>query len=100
SVLTSPMTAPSEVVWATEPAVVMGPRTDFKIPGVLYTWAEVTHPEYGATFDASRRSTFVILRWARFVAFPVVALVLALLIQTKSSRGLRMALGEVEFDVS
>jgi hypothetical protein len=76
------------------------PETNFKVPGVLYTWGEVTHPTYGAKFDGSRATTFAILRWARFVGWPAVALVLLLMVQSKSSRGLRLALGEVEFDVA
>jgi hypothetical protein len=91
AVLTSPVTANLE-----------GPPVpDFKLPGVLYTWAELTHPVHGATFDATRaRSTFVALKWARYGAMPGVALVLLLMVQSKSSRGLKMALGEVEFDVA
>ena len=73
---------------------------DFKIPGALYTWSEVTNLDLGATFDSHREMTFVILRWARFVGFPAIAMILVLMIQTKSSRGLQMALGEVEFDVA
>ena len=76
------------------------PPAEFKIPGVLYTWSEVTRPVYGADFDASRWNSFAILRWARFVLMPAASLVLLLMIQSKSSRGLRMALGEVEFDVA
>jgi hypothetical protein len=76
------------------------PAADFKIPGVLYTWSEVTRPGYGADFDTTRHDTFAILRWSRFIVFPAIALVLVLMIQSKSSRGLRMALGEVEFDVA
>ena len=76
------------------------PETNFKVPGVLYTWGEITHPTYGAKFDSSGATTFAILRWARFVGWPAAALVLLLLVQSKSSRGLRLALGEVEFDVA
>jgi hypothetical protein len=93
SMLTSPIT-PSLGVQAS-------PNTEFKLPGVLYTWGEVTHPTLGATFDTSQmRTTQMVLRWARFVVWPAVALILLLVIQGKSSRGLRMALGEVEFDVA
>jgi hypothetical protein len=90
AVLTSPLT------------VTDGPPVpDFKLPGVLYTWAELSHPVHGATFDATRgRSTFVALKWARYAAMPAVALVLLLMVHGKSSRGLKMALGEVEFDVA
>jgi hypothetical protein len=91
AVLTSPLTiGPAE-----------GPPVpDFKLPGVLYTWAELTHHTHGAAFDATKPATFVTLKWARYAAMPGVALVLLLMVQSKSSRGLKMALGEVEFDVA
>jgi hypothetical protein len=70
---------------------------DFKIPGILYTWNELTHPVTGAKFhDLDMYQTA--LRWARFVGFPVLALILLLVVQAKSSRGLRAALGETELD--
>ena len=87
-------------------SIVAGqPTTEFKIPGVLYTWNEVTHPDLGAQFGRgdsagtpARPTTFLILRWARFVGFPILAVILLLTIQIKSTRGLRLALGETEFD--
>lgn len=87
-------------------AVLMTPlspgatETTFKVPGVLYTWSEVSHPTYGANFQSNGLNSFTILRWARFAGWPVVALILLLIVQTKSSRGMRLALGEVEFDVA
>ena len=74
-------------------------HAEFRVPGVLYTWGEIVQPVRGAHFSSSM-STFAYLRWARFVGFPVVAIILALMVQSKSSRGLRLALGEVEFDVA
>jgi hypothetical protein len=76
-------------------------KADFKLPGVLYTWTELTHPTLGAKFDTggdagSIRFEQRILRWARFVGFPVVSIVMLLFVQAKSSRGLRAALGETE----
>jgi hypothetical protein len=64
--------------------------TEFKIPGVLYTWSELAlrgrvHPE-GATLS--------LLYWARFVGWPVVAFLLLLTIQHLSEVGLRRAMGE------
>jgi hypothetical protein len=38
------------------------------------------------------------LRWARFVGWPALAIILLLMVQAKSSRGLRAALGESELD--
>src|SRR5258708_2532581 len=74
-------------------------HAEFRVPGVLYTWGEVVQPERGAQFKSSM-STFAYLRWARFVGFPIIAIILTLMVQSKSSRGLRLALGEVEFDVA
>jgi len=65
-------------------------QADFKIPGVLYTWNELLHRakfQAGFTFSA-------FLSWARFVGFPVLALAMLIWIHVKSSRGLRLALGE------
>lgn len=67
---------------------------DFKIPGVLYTWDELI---LTARFQPARWEEAV-LKWARFVVFPVVALLLLLVIQVKSNRGLRQALGEAPPD--
>jgi hypothetical protein len=70
------------------------------IPGALTTWSELTDPIYGAQFHKPENGlTFVVLRWARFVGFPGLAVIILLAVQSKSSRGLRMALGEVEYDV-
>jgi hypothetical protein len=66
---------------------------EFKVPGVLYTWEELTNPRIGAHFDASDAFR-AILRWGRYVAIPVAAAVILLVIQVKSNRGLRQALGE------
>jgi hypothetical protein len=74
------------------------PNATWMVPGVLYTWGELTHPTHGAAFTFEPFTTAANLRWARFVVFPGVALVLLLMIQVKSSRGLRMALGEVEVE--
>jgi len=64
--------------------------TEFKIPGVLYTWSELlvrarVHPT---------RIMLSLLYWARFVGWPVVAAALLLMIQHHSRVGLRPALGE------
>lgn len=67
----------------------------FRIPGVLMTWAEIAEH---ARFHESAGLQEAVLKWARFAAFPVVAIILLLLIQTKSKRGLRLALGETDLD--
>jgi hypothetical protein len=68
--------------------------SDFRIPGVLYTWGELVKDAKfnitGPHLDASA----VALKWARFVAFPFVALLILLVVQARSRRGLRQALGE------
>jgi hypothetical protein len=64
-----------------------------KLPGVLYTWAEFSHPQLGATFAGNGDVPFLVLRWARFVAWPVIAILILLAVQAKSSSGLRQALG-------
>jgi hypothetical protein len=62
----------------------------FKPTGVLYTWTELLD---GARF-AGELSSVAVLKWARFVAFPLIAIFVLLLIQVKSNRGLKQALGE------
>ena len=87
---------------ATQPATLVQNETarlpadeDFKIPGVLYTWGEITHQDIGANFktDDWRQAT---LHWSRYLVFPVVAMIILLMIQVRSSRGLRLALGEAD----
>jgi len=75
---------------------------DFKIPGVLYSWSELEHPTLGAKFGKTSPLPLdqTILRWARFVVWPAVALILLLMVQAKSSRGVRAALGETEYEPS
>jgi hypothetical protein len=67
--------------------------TSFKIPGVLWTWSELVVATNGAKFTGDFSAPSV-LHWARFVAFPLLAVILLLVIQVKSNRGLRQALGE------
>jgi hypothetical protein len=68
-------------------------QVTYKIPGVLYTWPELTHPQKGANFPNAPMSE-AFLKWSRFVGFPILAIVIVLAIQIKSSRGMRQALGE------
>ena len=72
----------------------VAPQPAFKVPGVLYTWREL---EADYDFDGKTKEGF--LKWGRFVAFPVLALVILMMVQTKSSRGLRFALGEADVHV-
>ena len=64
--------------------------TEFKIPGVLYTWSELVqrarvHPQGPMP---------ALLYWARFVGWPAAALVLVAMIHYQSGRGLRAAFGK------
>lgn len=59
-------------------------------PGVLYTWDELKAFARFPTTDLAE----AILKWARFVGFPVVAVIILMVIQVRSNRGLRQALGE------
>lgn len=65
-----------------------------QIPGVLYTWNELTEKApFPNSLDGNAKWVTV-LGWFRFVVAPLIAIVFLLLIQKKSNRGLRMALGE------
>ena len=87
---TSPWMSPGEV-----PAAPDQPA--FKIPGVLYTY-----PELSQDLDRmgpSMKTQEAVVKWARYAAFPIIALLLLLLLQGSSSRGLKFALGEAEMHV-
>lgn len=67
-------------------------QSDIRIPGVLYTYSEL---KAGYNFDATDwRMTW--MKWARFTVGPGAALLILLMIQGRSSRGLKYALGEKE----
>jgi hypothetical protein len=71
---------------------------EFKIPGVLYTWDELRmFAKFG--MDKALPLPQLILQWARWVAFPVISVLIVLAIQIKSNRGLRQALGEVDYPI-
>jgi hypothetical protein len=80
------------------------------VPGSLYTYAEFVDPRIGAAFPMTQQAvgtdnpityaSFVTLRWARFVGFPIVSLLILLSIQIRSNRGLRQALGGGAPDVT
>lgn len=68
-------------------------RADLVPPGVLYTWRELQErvpPHVAMDGNAA------LLYWARFLAMPVVAMIILLLVQKRSGKGLRLALGEEE----
>ncbi|MBV8780572.1 MAG: hypothetical protein JO353_04180 [Phycisphaerae bacterium] len=70
--------------------------SDFKIPGVLYTWAELVRFAKLGVNGNNPGVEMLILHWGRFVAFPVLTVIITLAIQIKTNRGLREALGEVD----
>ena len=74
--------------------VEVGPH--FGLPGALYTWPELKN-RY--KFENSDRNA-VVLGWARFIVWPLVALVILGSVQVRSTRGLRFALGEAELQVA
>ncbi len=96
----------SAFVWCVVLAVLLFPwqaflnypdlaGASFRIPGVLMSWVEIAEH---ARFHETAALQEQVLKWARFVVFPLVALILLLMIQAKSNRGLRLALGEADMD--
>jgi hypothetical protein len=69
---------------------------NFKVPGALYTWDELVRRVKTRTEMADS----TVLFWARFVAFPALALLILLVVQVKSRRGLQQALGEAHYDAA
>ncbi|CAN5546178.1 hypothetical protein BH09PLA1_BH09PLA1_14160 [soil metagenome] len=67
---------------------------DWLLPGVLYSWDELMARVMIGTRGRHDEIKILVLHWARFVAWPVIATVLLLAIQVKSNRGLKQALGE------
>ena len=65
-------------------------RDDFRVPGVLYTWNDLRTNANFPTGDMA----YAFIKWVRFVGMPVVATVLLMMVQGKSNRGMRQALGE------
>lgn len=75
-------------------APVVSDDPSFKIPGVLYTW-----PELARDCDFKTDWPAGFLKWARFAGMPIVALLMLLTVQAKSSRGLKYALGESDVQI-
>jgi hypothetical protein len=77
---------------------------DFRIPGVLFTWAElVQDAKFNMETQASAgldQVTVGILKWTRFVAGPVIAMIVLMQIHLKSRRGVRQALSETRVAAS
>ena len=72
---------------------------NFRVPGVLYTWQELlSYGHFKSDFSTGGLIAETILRWARFVGYPIVALILLVVVQVKSGRGLKLALGEADVE--
>jgi hypothetical protein len=71
------------------------PTPDVRFPGVLYTW-----PELQRDFNFPNAPLpLAVMKWARFIGWPVIAIIMLLSIQARSSRGLKFALGESDVQV-
>jgi hypothetical protein len=73
--------------------------TTFKLPGVLYTWYEFAHSIEGARFPNEPLSNGI-LKWARYVGFPLAAIIILLRVLILSGRGMRQAMGEEDITPS
>jgi hypothetical protein len=72
-------------------------QPNFKWPGAFYTWAELKR-DYNFSNDPLFPQA--VWMWGRYVGLPVLSLLILLfLVQGKSSRGLKFALGEAEVHV-
>jgi hypothetical protein len=67
----------------------------FRIPGVLYTWGELVG-DARFNLDHPMEGGQTLLKWARFVGFPFVALVILMSIHFRSRRALKQAMGEIK----
>jgi hypothetical protein len=67
----------------------------FKWPGALYTWSEL-HRDYDFKNEPMLDAGW---KWGRYVGMPVLGLLLLFMVQGRSGRGLRYALGESELHV-
>ena len=68
---------------------------DFRVPGVLYTWGELRRDVKFPTDQLQN----AVLKWSRFVGFPVVALLVLFIVQSRSGRAVKVALGEADVHV-
>ena len=73
---------------------------EWMFPGVLYTWDELINRVTIGTRGQQQGINILVLHWARFVAWPLLAIVLLLAVQVKSNRGMRQALGEEVIDTA
>jgi hypothetical protein len=80
---------------STSAALTTAGANDFRVPGVLYTWRELRDE---GNFPSQPLGN-AILKWARFAGFPILALIILFMVQAKSGRGVKFALGEAEVHV-
>ncbi|MBC7785338.1 MAG: hypothetical protein H7144_16010 [Burkholderiales bacterium] len=91
----------SSVVWALVLIVFLFPwqcfmQTDFRVCGVLWTWEELTRGVYFVNNFSSTGWASTVMGWFRFAGAPAVAIIITLIVQLRSNRGIRMAMGEDE----
>jgi hypothetical protein len=91
--MAAPMSDSLATTRPSEQALVVEEAPDVRIPGVLYTFPELRR---NYSFASSPLKPAAILGWGRFVGVPIIELILLLIVQGRSSRGLRFALGEAE----
>lgn len=89
-----PIADTAQIAPAATENVEVGPR--FGLPGVLYTWPELEHRAH----FANDRGTAALMGWARFIGWPLVAIIVLFSVQVRSSRGLKFALGEADVRVA
>ena len=61
----------------------------WRVPGVLYSWMELTRTGWYSHYDRPEW-----LMWVRFVAWPAAAFLLLLIVTFGSGGGIKRALGE------
>lgn len=73
----------------------VGEQPAFKWPGALYTYAELKndYSDNPSTIDGQ------IWHWGRYAGLPALALLVLVIVQLKSGRGLSYALGEADVHV-
>ncbi|HET6248235.1 MAG TPA: hypothetical protein VFE47_11100 [Tepidisphaeraceae bacterium] len=74
-------------------------RPQITFPGVLYTYSELSHDYNFPSTDWKMDWSNIVLKWMRFAGWPVVELIILMMVQARSSRGLRFALGEADVPV-
>jgi hypothetical protein len=71
-------------------------KPEITFPGVLYTYPELRNDYNFPSSDWKNDWPSIVLKWMRFAGWPVVELIILLMIQFRSGRGLKFALGEAD----